>query len=146
MTQQDFIFTSGIWLGEGKITFSSASDSIKFFTKWNVFEQELGVIKAVQIVEMEGIEDQTINTYSFYDFQEVGFSAILENALVGKVVGKGIRGNNIISWYFSNTATFEGLETYERQANGDYIFHAEYGPEALFKTLIDGVIWRKLDI
>ena len=142
MAQQDFIYTPGIWLGEGKITFNSTSDSIKFFTKWQIQKEDLGVIQAVQVVEMEGIEVQTINRFSFYDFTEETFSLSLENILIGKVFGKGFSKDDSIRWDFPHTPSFEGLEMYERQLNGEYVLHAEYGSEVLFKTIIDGVIWR----
>jgi hypothetical protein len=142
MAQDDFVFTIGNWLGEGKITFSASHEFIKFYTKWQVKAEKQGVMKATHIVEMQGIEEHVINQLTFLDIQEKKFTVILENQMVGKIQGTGLRDNNVIAWEFRQPH-FEGFEVYELQENGDYFFHAEYGSPDQFRTLVEGLIWRK---
>lgn len=143
MKSQNFIFTPGIWLGEGKITFTASPQFLKFYTKWEIVEERPNVMKAVQTVEMQGIGEQVINTFTFKDFQSTTFSVFLENDVVGKISGKGIFDEQIIAWEFSGQATFEGFEVYEQQENGDFSLHAEYGSSDQFRTVVEGLIWRK---
>lgn len=139
----DFIFTPGLWLGEGKMTFSTSPEFLKFFTKWEIKEEANGLIKATHIVEMQGVEEQVINRLTFQNVTDTSFTVILENNLFGQVEGKGLCNNNVIAWEFHDQSTFEGFEVYEKQENGDYFFHAEYGAPDQFRTLVEGLIWRK---
>jgi hypothetical protein len=143
MAEQEFIFTSGLWLGEGKITFSASSEFLKFYTKWKITQEDPDEMKAVQIVEMQGIKEQVINTFTFKEIKPTSFTVILENNMVGIISGKGLRSEQTIAWEFRGHETFEGLEVYERQENGDYFLHAEYGASDQFRTIVEGLIWRK---
>jgi hypothetical protein len=143
MQSQDFIFTPGIWLGEGKITFSASSEFLKFYTKWEILEETPGVMKAKQIVEMQGVGEQVINLFTFKDIKATSFTVTLENNLVGQMTGTGLRDKNVIAWEFQGQVTFEGFEVYEQQENGDYFLHAEYGSSDQFRTIVEGLIWRK---
>jgi hypothetical protein len=143
MSKEDFVFTSGLWLGEGKISFSNSAEFIKFYTKWEIQEESPGIMKARQIVEMQGVEEQVINTLTFKDIKPTSFIVLLENNIVGSISGTGIRDENMISWEFKDHLTFEGFEVYEQQENGDYFLHAEYGSSDQFRTIIEGLIWRK---
>lgn len=140
---EDFIFTPGLWLGEGKISFSSSPEFLKFYTKWEISHVDTHAMKAVQAVEMEGVEDQVVNIFTFFDIQEATFSVCLENENVGKIYGKGLRDEKIIAWEFRGQPNFEGFETYEKQENGDYFMHAEYGSPSEFRTMVEGLIWEK---
>lgn len=142
MTANDFIFLAGNWLGEGKITLSHSNDFIKFYTKWQITEEKNKMNKALQTVEMQGIKDQIINQFSFQLVTEKKIIVTLENQLVGKIQGTGLRDSSLIAWEFRQPH-FEGFESYELQENGDYFFHAEYGAADQFRTLIEGLIWRK---
>lgn len=143
MAQQEFIFSTGLWLGEGKITFSSSNEFIKFYTRWQITEESSGIIRAVQVVEMQGIDEQMVNTFTFKDIHPESFSLSLENKIVGMIAGSGLRDTDLIAWEFRGQAAFEGFEVYERQDNGDYFLHAEYGAPDQFRTIIEGLIWRK---
>ena len=144
MIKNDFIFTPSLWLGEGKISFSASPEFLKFYTKWEIQEEFPGLMTATQIVEMQGIEEeQVINTFTFRDILPSSFTVYLENKLVGAVVGKGIRNEKTIAWEFRNQSAFEGFEVYEQQENGDYFLHAEYGAPQQFRTIVEGLIWRK---
>lgn len=143
MTRKDFIFTPSLWLGEGKISFSTSPEFLKFYTKWEIKEKTSHIMIATQVVEMQGMEEQIINVFTFKDILFDSFTVFLENNLVGIVAGKGIRDEHTIAWEFRNQSAFEGFEVYEQQENGDYFLHAEYGSPDQFRTIIEGLIWRK---
>jgi hypothetical protein len=143
MSNQDFIFSPGLWLGEGKISFKSSSEFLKFYTKWEIQEKNDGVMAAVQIVEIFGIDEHVINHYTFSDIQAQAFKVTLENDMVGRVTGKGLREERVIAWEFGVEMSSQGFEVYERQELGDYFFHAEYGAPEQYRTLVEGLIWKK---
>jgi hypothetical protein len=143
MPEKEFIFTPGLWLGEGKISFSSSPEFLKFYTKWEIEEESPGVMKAVQTVEMQGVEEQLINVFIFKDIQPASFSVSLQNNIVGAISGTGLRDAHLIAWEFKGELAFEGFEVYEQQENGDYFLHAEYGSPEQFRTTVEGLIWRK---
>lgn len=143
MSENEFIFTPGMWLGEGKISFSASFEFLKFYTKWEIKEEVPGVIIATQIVEMQGVEEHVINRFTFKDIQPQSFKVFLENDAVGSVSGIGIRDENLIAWEFRGQAAFDGFEVYERQEIGDYFLHAEYGGREQYRTIVEGLIWRK---
>jgi hypothetical protein len=143
MSHHDFLFTPSLWLGEGKITFSSSSEFLKFYTRWEISEENPGVMKATQVVELQGVEEHVINLLTLTDIQPTSFTVTLENNIVGKIAGKGLRDERTIAWEFRGQTTFEGFEVYEQQENGDYFLHAEYGTPAQFRTIVEGLIWQK---
>jgi len=137
---KEFLFTPSLWLGEGKISFTSSPEFLKFYTKWEIKEKENDILIATQIVEIQGIVEKTFNTYFIEDIQPTSFKVTLENAIVGSITGMGRRDSNVISWEFLNGDILEGFEVYKKQENGDYSFRGEYGREE-FKTIIEGIIW-----
>lgn len=139
----DFIFSPGVWLGEGKITFTASPDFIQFYMKWQIRAESPHIMKATQIIQMQGIEESTVNHFTFMDLQANSFKVILESEIFGNVEGKGFTNNKIITWEFLKQADFEGFETYEKQENGNFLLHAEYGTEQQYRTIIKGIIWRK---
>ncbi len=139
---KEFIFAEGTWLGEGKITFSASSEFIKFYMKWQITE-EGKVMRAIQTIQMAGIEEKSINDLTFFDIHADSFTVQLENETLGKVLGKGIYNDNMIAWEFQRDASFEGFETYERRENGDFFLHAEYGKNDVYRTIIEGLVWPK---
>lgn len=143
MFQKDFIFTPSLWLGEGKISFSASPEFLKFYTKWEIKEAASNMMIATQTVEMQGIKEHVINVFTFKDIFSNTFTVHLENDFVGFVNGKGIRDEQTIAWEFRNQTNLEGFEVYEKQENGDYFLHAEYGSSDQFGTTIEGLIWRK---
>lgn len=139
----EFIFEPGTWLGEGKITFTASSQFIKFYTRWKIEKEEDHVLKATQVVEMEGATDQLINVFTVSEVKSGTFSITLENNLIEKVAGKGIRDTNTIAWEFRGNSEFEGFEVYERQETGDFFMHAEYGSKDQYRTIVEGLVWKK---
>jgi hypothetical protein len=143
MFLNEFIFETGTWLGEGKISFSASPEFIKFYTRWKIDKIDDNLIKAVQIVEMLGVPDQLVNNFTITAIKPHSFVITLENNVVEKITGKGLRDDKSIAWEFRGEKDFEGFEVYERQENGDFFMHAEYGSPEQFRTLVEGLIWRK---
>lgn len=135
----DFAFNSGTWLGEGKISFSSSTESLKFYTKWEIKEKNPTTIEAVQTVEIDGVEERQLNSYTFTTISPHSFTVTLVNPLLGTVSGEGFRDSKRISWEYRNQDDFQGFEAYEKKENGDYILYAEFGTDQL-RTIIEGVI------
>ncbi|CRX38968.1 hypothetical protein [Estrella lausannensis] len=139
----DFFFHEGTWLGEGRVQFSGSADEIKFYTKWQVGSEKNGAIVLKQLVEMQGINEKMLNTYTLQSIQNEKFEISLTNDLLQDVRGKGVYDTGKIAWEFTSKGIFEGFEIFEKKADGTYQFHAEYSTEDLFRTVIDGVLWKK---
>lgn len=144
MFEHEFLFSTGIWIGEGRVSFSTSPEFLHFYTRWMVEKEENGVIRCSQEVEMRGIEEIVRNIFVFSHFNDNHFNLELTNALFGEVAGKGIIDNKTIAWEFRGQQTFEGFEVYEKQENGDYMLHAEYSSPDQLRTIVDGRIWKKL--
>lgn len=147
MAQHAFIFESGLWVGEGRVRFSSSPDQVKFYTKWTIpknLKQATGEEGSCsQQVEMLGSNEQVVNKFVITMQSQNSFMISLENEMVGKVQGKGIVDEKTIAWEFRGHPGFEGFEVYELTDNGDYMLHAEYASPDQFRTMIEGRIWKK---
>lgn len=143
MNKHDFIFKEGIWIGEGKVQFSTSPEQIHFYTKWVVNKIEKNQIQCQQQVEMRGGGDSVFNHFTFSDIKDSTFTIALENEILGMATGKGTFNENNIAWEFRNHSDFEGFEVYELQENGEYILHAEYISTDQHRTTIDGRLWKK---
>lgn len=139
-----FLFTPGLWIGQGKITFSVSPDHLHFYTKWLVETPSDGIILCRQEVETEGREWPLINTFNISKITEEGFSIDLSNDLLNHIPGKGVLDPKTIAWEFRGNPDFEGFEVYELQDNGDYMLHAEFVSTENFRTIVDGRIWKKI--
>lgn len=144
MNKHDFIFKEGIWIGEGKVQFSTSPEQIHFYTKWVVNKIEKNQIQCQQQVEMRGGGDSVFNHFTFSDIKDSTFTIALENEILGMATGKGTFNENNIAWEFRNHSDFEGFEVYELQENGEYILHAEYISTDQHRTTIDGRLWKKI--
>lgn len=143
MAKHLFLFTPGIWLGEGVVTFSASPEHIRFYTKWQVNDiDSMLAIPCEQKVELQDTNEKVINELSLYNITSTNFLIKLENALFGQVTGKGLIDDKTIAWEFRSPEAIEGYEVYEIQDNGDYLFHSEYASDQ-FRTIIDGRIWKK---
>lgn len=143
MSAHEFILQPGLWIGEGKVTFSASPERLRFYTKWSIEAQKRGTHSCSQQVEMEGGSDHVNNSFIFSDFHDGSFIVELTSELLGTVMGKGVIDAKTIAWEFRGNPEFEGFEVYELQDNGDYMLHAEYSSSELIRTIIDGRIWRK---
>lgn len=142
MELHEFILSKRIWIGEGRITFSTSPQHVKFYTKWEFSEKQPGIFQGLQQVEMLGVKEHVNNCYTFQSIKQKTFELILESEMMGIVKGTGIITQNTIAWELRRELTVHGFEVYERQENGDYAFHAEYSsPE--HRTIVDGLIWKK---
>lgn len=143
MILHDFLFKPGLWIGEGKVTFSASPELLRFYTKWTIEEEVDKKITCYQHVEMEGGDSNVFNTFIFSDIQPTSFSVELSSEMLGSVQGKGIIDAKTIAWEFRGHPDFQGFEVYELQENGDFMLHAEYSSADQIRTIIDGRIWKK---
>lgn len=141
--QHEFIFQPGLWIGEGKITFSSSPEHLHFYTKWMIAPLVENGIHCQQKVETRGTDDAVINDFKLTHIDSSKFNIELKNELVGKVQGIGVIDAKTIAWEFRGNNQIEGFEVYELQDNGDYMVHGEYSSTEQFRTIIDGRIWKK---
>ncbi len=142
-----FIFTPGLWLGEGTIKISTSPENLKFFTKWNSTKREekgVMVIETIQQVEILGVPQQLVNNLYFSKVSQTSFAVRLENESVTQVMGQGVLDDKMIAWEFRNLPNFDGFETYRLQPNDDYLMHAEYASaDGFHRTVIEGRVWKK---
>lgn len=141
--EHKFIFHPGLWIGEGKVTFSASPDHIRFYTKWRIEHGVEGVIACWQQVEIQGTDEHVFNNFRMMNITPQGFDIELENELMGKIHGKGLVDEKTVAWEFRGGPEFEGFEVYELQEDGDYMVHAEYASPDQYRTIIDGRIWKK---
>lgn len=140
-----FIFKPGIWIGEGKVAFSVSPTRVRFFTRWEVKELGEKGFQCRQAVELEGVDEHVVNLYTFTHPTDQKFQVVLENELLEKISGAGFIEGNKIAWEFRGHETFEGFEVYQLEENGMYRMHAEYASPDQFRTMIEGIIWKKMD-
>jgi hypothetical protein len=142
MFKHDFLFQPSRWVGEGKITFSTSPDHLRFYTRWIIEEGTSSFSQCVQSVEIQGGVQSLQNLFFTSNVTLTSFEIEINNELVGKVNGKGVIDDKTIAWEFRG-GPLEGFEVYELQENGDYMVHAEYSSADQFRTIIDGRIWKK---
>lgn len=143
MSTFDFIFKPGIWVGEGKVTFSASPEKVRFYTKWTIEKEVKKTITCQQHVEMEGGESNVYNTFTFSEITPKTFKVELISELLGSVHGTGLIDDKTIAWEFRGHPEFEGFEVYHFQENGDFVLHAEYSSMDQIRTIIDGKVWKK---
>lgn len=143
MASHEFLFRSGIWIGEGRVTFVGSTEHVIFYTKWTVNEEVAGFLSCRQEVEMRGGGENVLNFFTLKEIKETSFEITVESEALGKASGKGIINETKIAWEFKGHPDFEGFEVYELQASGDYRVHAEYISPDQHRTIIDGRIWKK---
>lgn len=144
MFNHTFIFSPGLWTGEGKIVLNMVEEELFFGTKWAVQTTDFtGKVNCAQDIQIQGLGDQMRNELSFYDFQAKGFLVDMENQNVGRIIGTGVYDEKTIAWEFRNNSNFEGYETYTLQEDGSYIMKGEYITTDQFRTQIEARIWQQ---
>lgn len=138
-----FILTPGIWLGEGKITLSTSPEELRFYTKWEIEQATPTSLKALQLVEIEGVKGQLINRFYIDEITADAFVIWLENEHIPLIQGAGSLTPTFLSWNFLAEDRLVGKESYQQQPNGDYLLTAEY-VSASHRTTISGHLWKKL--
>lgn len=141
-----FLFSAGSWLGEGKIKLSMVTEELPFYTRWRIDEDAKadGFAGWLQEIQIQGVADTMINSFSFSNKSEEEFALLLENHALGRVKGKGVFSEKVIAWELqAKEIGFQGFEIYEKQADGSYIFYAEYATDDDYRTTIQGKIWQK---
>lgn len=140
-----FIFSPGIWLGQGLISFSMSPEQLQFNTRWTISEEENDEISLQQEVEIHDAQDKMLNKFTLSAFQQDSFTVCLRNDILGKVTGKGVADEKIIAWEFRGTdLNFEGFEVFEKQDEEGYLTRAEFTSKDQMRTTIEGTIWKKL--
>jgi hypothetical protein len=142
MMNHTFIFSPGLWVGEGKIVLNMVEEELFFGTKWFIQNTDFtGKVTCAQEIQIQGLPEQMRNELSFYGFQSKSFQVDMENQNVGRIVGSGIVDDKMIAWEFRNNASFEGFETYTLQEDGSYVMKGEYITTDQFRTQIEARIW-----
>ena len=144
-SQEHFIKTPGVWLGDGIVKLSVAEEELKFVTRWTINKSKKnGQIQSCQEVQIGGVDDVMKNMFAFSEISSEGFQVVLENDHLGQVVGQGIYRPELIAWEFRhNPLGFEGFEVYRLLEDGSYFMHAEYVTKEDFRTQIQGRLWKK---
>lgn len=145
MFKHTFIFSPGVWYGEGKILLNMVEEELIFNTHWTIQPPDFtGKIVCAQDIQIQGLSESMRNELSFYNFQNKGFSVDMENQNVGRIIGAGICDEAVIGWEFrNNELNFEGFETYAMQPDGSYHMKGEYVTSDQFRTQIEARIWVK---
>lgn len=142
MFNHAFIFSPGLWLGEGKIILNMVEEELFFGTKWSVQNTDFaGKVNCAQEIQIQGLPEQMRNELAFHDFQAKTFQVDMENQNVGRIVGTGVFDEKMIAWEFRNNTSFEGYETYLLQEDGSYLMKGEYVTNDQFRTQIEARIW-----
>ena len=101
MVNHLFIFSEGIWLGEGKIYLNMLEEELVFFTRWKVERKTLeNYIECTQEIQVKGLSDTMTNRFILSEFSQASFSILMENHAVGKVSGKGMVNADRLGWEF----------------------------------------------
>jgi hypothetical protein len=145
MTNHLFIFSEGVWLGEGKIHLNMLEEELVFFARWKVGgNDDKSGIECSQEIQVKGLSDIMTNRFLLSDFSPGTFSIVMENHAVGKVQGKGIISDDKIGWEFRvKEIGFEGFEFYEKKSDDLYSVHGEFSTSDDLRTTIHGKIWRQ---
>lgn len=145
MFNHSFIFSPGIWCGEGKILLNMVEEELIFNTQWSVQNKDFaGKVVCAQEIQIQGLSENMRNELSFYDFQKEAFVVDMENQNVGRIVGQGVCNDKMIAWEFrNNDMNFEGYETYNLQPDGSYQMKGEYVTSDQFRTQIEARIWLR---
>lgn len=144
MSAHSFLFSPGVWLGQGHIILAPSQERLQFYTRWVIEPKKEGVICCQQRVEMPAVAEQVQNSFYLHDVSEENFTILLVNEQLGQVHGRGLVTDKSIAWEFRINSGLEGFEIYHLQENGGYLIHAEYASLDQFKTVIDGFIWKKV--
>lgn len=149
MNEHQFIFHPGEWNGLGVLTFAISPEKLRFYTKWIVSEAENGIILCEQRVETEGMDEILVNNFRFILTGSSTFDIELQNNINQRIKGKGSIKEKDIIWHYKRDITlddsesFEGMEVYTLQENGEYLLLAEYLHEGQVQTTVRGRIWKK---
>ncbi|MBM3198791.1 MAG: hypothetical protein FJZ58_06015 [Chlamydiae bacterium] len=145
MISHEFIFTPGVWLGEGTIFLSMVKESLAFFTRWRVLpKDDQGQVVCLQEIQVKGLSDVMVNRFVFLDIVPTAFHIVMDNHAIGRVNGLGIIRSEMIGWEFREQEMgFEGFEFYEKQSDDLYHMHGEFATLDDLRTQVHGKIWHQ---
>ena len=121
------------------MTFSISPEVLQFTTTWSVTSLGDQRFRAVQRVEIPGQEAQT-NVFTITKQPSGEFQLFLENEVIGVFSGEGVSDDKRVAWEFTHHGTLEGMEVYEKTADNEYSFRAEYIGGDECSTTIHGMI------
>lgn len=133
--------TPGHWLGEGEIAITGSEEKIHFYTKWYVLPIQDEMIRAVQVVEKEGVEDHIINSYCFSRIEENSFLVEVDNEMLGTAIAEGKIEGSVVRWEFSSDTPCPGFEQYQPSEGEEIHMLAGFTSEA-YQTMVEGRIWH----
>ena len=147
MEGHSFIFTPGVWLGEGKILLSMLEEQLVFFTRWSIGAKDpKGHIECLQEIQVRGLSDVLVNHYTFFDMTPTTFHVLMDNYAVGKISGSGIIHPEMVGWEFRvKELGFEGFEFYEKQSDELYHVQGEFATSDDLRTKVQGRVWYQKD-
>lgn len=145
MFNHAFIFSPGLWRGEGKIVLNMVEEELIFSTQWAVQNKDFaGKVSCAQEIQIQGLSENMRNELSFYNFENNTFTVDMENPNVGRIIGAGVYDDKVVGWEFrNNDMSFEGFETYTLQPDGSYTMKGEYVTSDQFRTRIEAHIMLK---
>ncbi|MBA3957277.1 MAG: hypothetical protein H0X51_02620 [Parachlamydiaceae bacterium] len=149
ISRHHFLFTSGEWLGVGKLTFLMSPTAIRIYMKWIVSPMVDNVILCDQHIQAEGADIEIVNHLKITVTSTTTFDITLKSETTGEVQGKGVIENHCIKWAFEKMALdaitegFKGEEVYRLQENGEYYLHGQYVTGQDYGTVVDGRLWEK---
>ena len=136
-----FLFQEGKWAGTGRATFSASSQVLPFTTSWVVTGLGGDRYRAVQKVDIADQGVQT-NVFTVTLHPSGDFDLFLENEVLGVFSGTGICDPEQVAWEFAHHGSLEGMEVYDKTADNEYSFRAEYVGADNCGATIHGMISR----
>jgi len=139
-----FIFSPGVWEGNGTISFSMVEDVLPFTMQWTVLPIEDQKIYFNQEIAIQSFPEKMRNLFTVWPLSQSTFEIQLENQIIGKVVGSGLITPTTIAWEFRRRdQEFEGFEIYELQKDGSYKVRAEFSSGDDMRTHVKGSIFLR---
>ncbi len=140
-----FIFSPGVWLGEGTVLLNLAKEELKYVTKFTVRKEKDSQIEVVQEIQIAGLSDLIKNQFYFYNIKPDRFKIRLESQNLGQLDGEGILKKSLLAWEFRIPEVgFEGFEVYNLSEDDVYLMNAEYTTNQDYRSKVRGKIWKKV--
>ena len=120
-----------------------AEDVLTFTVRWTILPIEEKKIYFNQEISIDTFPEKMRNNFTLLPMPPNAFEILLENQIVGKVVGSGLITPATIAWEFRRKdQEFEGYEIYELQQDGSYKMRAEFSAGEGLRTQVSGTISR----
>ena len=118
-----------------------AEDELDFAMRWTILPIEQEQIFFNQSIDIPTLAQSMKNNFALSKLAGDRFTILLQNQVIGKVVGKGVIDQEVIAWEFREPEqAFEGYEVYELQKNHSYKMHGEFSGGDGMRTYVSGLI------